>query len=118
MLLDYFFVLLLICSALFVIALVLGLSYFLSARYADPERVSAYECGFNPFDDARSRFDVQFYLVSILFIVFDLEVSFLFPWSVCFNDLDSVAFWSMILFLVILTVGFLYEWWRGALDWE
>ena len=84
----------------------------------DAEKVSAYECGFNAFDNARMKFDVRFYLVAILFIIFDLEVAFLFPWSVAFKDIGEFGFWSMIVFLVILTVGFVYEWKKGALEWE
>ena len=86
-------------------------------RNPDPEKVSAYECGFNAFDDARMKFDVRFYLVSILFIIFDLEVAFLFPWAVSVAGLTDVAFWGMILFLGVLTVGFAYEWKKGALEW-
>jgi NADH-quinone oxidoreductase subunit A len=86
-------------------------------RNPDPEKVSAYECGFNAFDDARMKFDVRFYLVSILFIIFDLEVAFLFPWAVAFAGLTEVAFWSMMVFLGVLTVGFAYEWKKGALEW-
>ena len=84
----------------------------------DPEKVSAYECGFNAFDDARMKFDVRFYLVSILFIIFDLEIAFLFPWAVAFKDISMIGFWSMIVFLGVLTVGFAYEWKKGALEWE
>ena len=84
----------------------------------DAEKLSAYECGFNAFDDARMKFDVRFYLVSILFIIFDLEVAFLFPWAVAFKDLSTVAFWSMMAFLAVLTAGFAYEWKKGAMDWE
>ena len=84
----------------------------------DPEKVSAYECGFNAFDDARMKFDVRFYLVAILFIIFDLEVAFLFPWAVAFKDIGDVGYWSMIVFLAVLTVGFAYEWKKGALEWE
>ncbi len=94
-----------------------GLSYVVSAKQADVEKVSAYECGFDPFDDTRKTFDVRFYLVAILFLIFDLEVSFLFPWVVSLGTLPLLGFWSMILFLVILTVGFVYEWRKGALDW-
>jgi NADH:ubiquinone oxidoreductase subunit 3 (subunit A) len=94
-----------------------GLSYVVSAKAADVEKVSAYECGFDPFDDTRKTFDVRFYLVAILFLIFDLEVSFLFPWVVSLGALPLLGFWSMILFLVILTVGFIYEWRKGALDW-
>jgi NADH-quinone oxidoreductase subunit A len=82
------------------------------------EKVSAYECGFEPFDDARRRFDVRFYLVAILFIIFDLEVAFLFPWAVSLSTIGMFGFWSMIGFLAVLTVGFIYEWRKGALEWE
>ena len=84
--------------------------------YAD--KVSTYECGFDPFDDARGRFDIRFYLVAILFIIFDLEVSYLFPWAMVLKQLNLFGFWTMIVFLLILTVGFVYEWQKGALDWE
>ena len=88
----------------------------------DPEKNSAYECGFNAFDDARMKFDVRFYLVSILFIIFDLEVAFLFPWAVSLLRMPhaeaAYAFWSMMVFLGVLTVGFIYEWKKGALEWE
>ena len=105
------------------IALGLGIILLLAAaviaiRNPDPEKVSAYECGFNAFDDARMKFDVRFYLVSILFIIFDLEIAFLFPWAVAFQDISMIGFWSMIVFLVVLTVGFAYEWKKGALEWE
>ncbi|MEI4486554.1 NADH-quinone oxidoreductase subunit A [Frigidibacter sp. MR17.14] len=105
------------------LAVALGLILTLAAvivavRNPDPEKVSAYECGFNAFDDARMKFDVRFYLVSILFIIFDLEVAFLFPWAVAFGNLSEVAFWSMMVFLGVLTVGFAYEWKKGALEWE
>src|SRR6202167_5361058 len=83
-----------------------------------PEKVSPYECGFEPFDDARRKFDVRFYLVAILFIIFDLEVAFLFPWAVTLGKIGLFGFWSMIVFLGILTVGFIYEWKKGALEWE
>ena len=84
----------------------------------DSEKVSPYECGFEPFDDARNKFDVRFYLVAILFIIFDLEVAFLFPWAVSLGEIGVFGFWSMFIFLVILTVGFVYEWRKGALEWE
>ena len=84
----------------------------------DPEKNSAYECGFNAFDDARMKFDVRFYLVAILFIIFDLEVAFLFPWAVSLGTIGVFGFWSMVVFLGVLTVGFIYEWRRGALEWE
>ena len=84
----------------------------------DPEKLSAYECGFNAFDDARMKFDVRFYLVAILFIIFDLEVAFLFPWAVTLGQIGWLGFGSMMAFLFVLTVGFIYEWRKGALDWE
>lgn len=90
----------------------------LAVRNPDPEKVSIYECGFNAFDDARMRFDIRFYLVSLLFIVFDLEVAFLFPWAVSFADIGAFGFWSMMVFLAVLTVGFAYEWRKGALEWQ
>ena len=105
------------------LAIALGLILMLAAlvvavRNPDPEKVSAYECGFNAFDDARMKFDVRFYLVSILFIIFDLEVAFLFPWAVSFQHVGLFGFWSMVVFLGVLTVGFAYEWRKGALEWE
>ena len=105
------------------VALGLGLALMLSAiiiavRNPDPEKLSAYECGFNAFDDARMKFDVRFYLVAILFIIFDLEVAFLFPWAIAFKDLGDFGFWSMLIFLGVLTIGFAYEWKKGALEWE
>ena len=107
----------------FGLALALGLVFMLAAlvvavRRPDPEKVSAYECGFNAFDDARMKFDVRFYLVSILFIIFDLEVAFLFPWAASFGDQGWVGYWSMMAFLAVLTIGFAYEWKKGALEWE
>ncbi|BBE70733.1 NADH-quinone oxidoreductase subunit A [Oharaeibacter diazotrophicus] len=101
------------------IGLALLVSPFLLAfRDPDPEKLSAYECGFNAFDDARMKFDVRFYLVSILFIIFDLEVAFLFPWAVAFKEVGLFGFWSMIVFLGVLTIGFAYEWKKGALEWD
>ncbi|WP_029355778.1 NADH-quinone oxidoreductase subunit A [Bosea sp. 117] len=102
-----------------VIGLALLISPFLLAySRPDPEKLSAYECGFNAFDDARMTFDVRFYLVSILFIIFDLEVAFLFPWAITFGELGAFGFWSMMVFLAVLTVGFVYEWKKGALEWD
>jgi NADH-quinone oxidoreductase subunit A len=105
------------------VALVIGLAlmvapFLVAVRNPDPEKVSAYECGFNAFDDARMKFDVRFYLVSILFIIFDLEVAFLFPWAVAFKDVGAFGFWSMMVFLAVLTIGFIYEWRKGALEWD
>jgi NADH-quinone oxidoreductase subunit A len=93
-------------------------SYFVAPQNPDADKVSAYECGFDAFDDARGRFDVRFYLVAILFIIFDLEVAFLFPWAVSFKDIGLYGFWSMVVFLGILTIGFIYEWKKGALEWD
>ncbi|NMD06486.1 MAG: NADH-quinone oxidoreductase subunit A [Phyllobacteriaceae bacterium] len=101
------------------IALALMLAPMLIAyRKPDPEKLSAYECGFNAFDDARMKFDVRFYLVSILFIIFDLEVAFLFPWAVSLGKIGIFGFWSMMVFLAVLTIGFIYEWRKGALEWD
>ena len=105
------------------VSLVIGLAlmiapFLVAVRNPDPEKVSAYECGFNAFDDARMKFDVRFYLVSILFIIFDLEVAFLFPWAVSLGNIGLFGFWSMMLFLGVLTIGFVYEWKKGALEWE
>ncbi len=96
---------------------VLG-SYVVASQRPDAEKVSAYECGFEAFDDARQKFDVRFYLVAILFIIFDLEVAFLFPWAISLGQIGLFGFWSMMIFLAVLTVGFLYEWKKGALEWE
>ncbi|MEO1199465.1 MAG: NADH-quinone oxidoreductase subunit A [Pseudomonadota bacterium] len=102
-----------------VIALALMTAPFLVAiSRPDPEKLSAYECGFDAFDDARMKFDVRFYLVAILFIIFDLEVAFLFPWAVAFHELGWLGYWSMMIFLGVLTVGFIYEWKKGALEWD
>jgi NADH-quinone oxidoreductase subunit A len=105
------------------VALVIGLAllivpFIVAYRQPDPEKMSVYECGFNAFDDARMKFDVRFYLVAILFIIFDLEVSFLFPWAVAFRQIGSFGFWAMMVFLGVLTVGFIYEWKKGALEWD
>ncbi|MQA65271.1 MAG: NADH-quinone oxidoreductase subunit A [Alphaproteobacteria bacterium] len=101
------------------LAAIMVVASFIAARQRpDSEKLSAYECGFDPFDDARGRFDVRFYLVAILFIIFDLEVAFLFPWAVALGDIGLFGFWSMIVFLAVLTIGFVYEWKKGALEWE
>jgi NADH-quinone oxidoreductase subunit A len=106
-----------------IVALVVGIAllvtpFAVAYKSPDPEKLSAYECGFNAFDDARMKFDIRFYLVSILFIIFDLEVAFLFPWSVSFSAIGWLGFWSMIVFLGVLTIGFIYEWKKGALEWD
>jgi NADH-quinone oxidoreductase subunit A len=93
-------------------------SYIVGGERPDVDKNAAYECGFDPFEDSRGKFDVRFYLVAILFIIFDLEVAFLFPWAVSLRDTGAFGFWSMFIFLAVLTVGFIYEWRKGALDWE
>src|SRR6204780_2317098 len=101
------------------IGVVLLIAPFIVAfQQPDPEKLSAYEGGFNAFDDARMKFDVRFYLVAILFIIFDLEVAFLFPWAIAFGQLGGFGFWSMMAFLGVLTIGFIYEWKKGGLEWD
>ena len=94
------------------------MNFLFSPKKPDPEKLSAYECGFEPFNDSRMEFDVRFYLVAILFIIFDLEIAFLFPWAISLGQIGIYGFFSMLIFLLILTVGFIYEWKKGALDWE
>ena len=98
--------------------LLLSLGFLIGKGGKDAEKLSPYECGFEAFDDSRMKFDVRFYLVSLLFIIFDLEVAFLFPWAVAFDGLPALGFWAMIVFLGVLTVGFVYEWRKGALEWN
>jgi len=99
-------------------AIIFLLSFVISTKSGDSEKLTAYECGFNPFEDSRVEFDIRFYIVAILFLIFDLEISFLFPFSVSLDNGESVTLFSMLFFLFILTVGFYYEWKRGALDWD
>ncbi|RVV96946.1 NADH-quinone oxidoreductase subunit A [Mesobaculum littorinae] len=115
---NYAPILIFIALAVALGLVLLAAAAIVAVRAPDPEKVSAYECGFNAFDDARMKFDVRFYLVSILFIIFDLEIAFLFPWAVTFPVMTDLAFWSMMVFLTVLTVGFAYEWKKGALEWE
>jgi NADH-quinone oxidoreductase subunit A len=96
----------------------IGASLLAGKQRPDSEKLSAYECGFDAFDDSRHKFDVRFYLVAILFIIFDLEIAFLFPWAVSLGDIGLFGFWSMVVFLAVLTLGLVYEWRKGALDWE
>lgn len=98
--------------------LMVAASFIVGTQKPDAEKNSPYECGFEPFGDARSKFDVRFYLVSILFIIFDLEIAFLFPWAISLGSIGVYGFWSMVVFLGVLTIGFIYEWRKGALDWE
>lgn len=104
--------------ALVIACAAVGLSFLVAKQKPDPEKSSTYECGFEPFGEAQSKFDVRYYLVAILFIIFDLEVAFLFPWAVALGDIGIAGFASMMLFLFVLTVGFIYEWKKGALTWE
>jgi NADH-quinone oxidoreductase subunit A len=118
LLLGYLPLVIFIAVALGISLALLVVPFIVSYRQPDSEKLSAYECGFNAFDDARMKFDVRFYLVAILFIIFDLEMSFLFPWAVAFRDLGPYGYWSMMVFLGVLTIGFIYEWRKGALEWD
>ena len=118
MLEQYFPILLFILFGLGLGALLLGVGRFVSPSRPDPEKLSPYECGFEAFEDARMKFDVRYYLVAILFILFDLEIAFLFPWAVVLNEIGFFGFAAMMVFLLILVIGFIYEWKRGALEWE
>ena len=118
LLIEYLPIVIFFGIALTLSAAIIGASYILARQRPDSEKLSAYECGFDAFGDARKQFDVRFYLVAILFIIFDLEVAFLFPWAISLGDIGLLGFWSMTIFLVILTVGFVYEWKKGALEWE
>ena len=118
MLANYLPVLLFLLTGIVIGVVALAAGRVLSPRNPYPAKLSAYECGFEAFEDARMKFDVRYYLVAILFIIFDLEIAFLFPWAVSLGNIGSLGFWSMMIFLFILTVGFVYEWRKGALDWD
>ena len=115
---DYLSIIIFLFIALGLSVGFIVLNFLFSPKNPDPEKLSAYECGFEAFEDSRMEFDVRFYLVAILFIIFDLEIAFLFPWAISLGNLGSLGFWSMIFFLLILTIGFIYEWKKGALDWD
>ena len=115
---DYLPLIVFIGVSMFIAVALLVAPFLVAYNSPDPEKLSAYECGFNAFDDARMKFDVRFYLVAILFIIFDLEVAFLFPWAITFGELGWFGMWSMMIFLGVLTVGFVYEWRKGALEWD
>ena len=117
-LIDYFSIILFLIIALILSCGFILLNFVFSPKNPDPEKLSPYECGFEPFDDSRMEFDVRFYLVAILFIIFDLEIAFLFPWAISLGKIGLFGFSSMMIFLFILSIGFLYEWKKGALDWE
>ena len=118
LLLEYLPILIFLGIAVGMTLMILMASYMIARQRPDTEKLSPYECGFEPFEDTRGRFDVRYYLVAILFIIFDLEVAFLFPWAVSLGNIGVFGFWSMMFFLVILTIGFVYEWKKGALEWE
>lgn len=118
LLLDYLPILIFVGIAVGMTMMILMASFMVARQNPDSEKLSPYECGFDPFDDTRMRFDVRYYLVAILFIIFDLEVAFLFPWAVSLGNIGLFGFWSMMIFLAILTIGFVYEWKKGALEWE
>ena len=115
---DYLPIILFLIIALGLSTSFVVINFILAPQKPDPEKLSAYECGFEPFDDSRMEFDVRFYLVAILFIIFDLEIAFLFPWAISLGNIGLLGFCSMMIFLFILTIGFIYEWRKGALDWE
>ena len=115
---DYLSIIIFLFIALGLSVGFIVLNFLLSPKNPDPEKLSAYECGFEAFSDSRMEFDVRFYLVAILFIIFDLEIAFLFPWAISLGNLGPLGFWSMMIFLLILTIGFIYEWKKGALDWD
>ena len=118
MLAQYFPVLMFLAVSIVLGLVLLSVGFILGPNNSNPEKASAYECGFEAFDDAHMKFDVRFYLVAILFIIFDLEIAFLFPWAVVLSDLGAFGLVSMFLFLFILVIGFIYEWKKGALEWE
>jgi NADH-quinone oxidoreductase subunit A len=115
---DYLSIIIFLILALGLSCAFVVVNFVLSPKKPDPEKLSAYECGFEPFEDSRMEFDVRFYLVAILFIIFDLEIAFLFPWAISLGNIGLLGFSSMMIFLFILTIGFIYEWKKGALDWE
>ena len=115
---DYLSIIIFLFIALGLSVGFIVLNFLFSPKNPDPEKLSAYECGFEAFGDSRMEFDVRFYLVAILFIIFDLEIAFLFPWAISLGNIGPLGFWSMMVFLLILTIGFIYEWKKGALDWD
>ena len=115
---DYFSIILFLIIALILSVGFIVINFLFSPKKPDPEKLSAYECGFEPFNDSRMEFDVRFYLVAILFIIFDLEIAFLFPWAISLGKIGLLGFISMMIFLLILTIGFIYDWKKGALEWE
>ena len=115
---EYLSIIIFLFISLFLSIGFVVVNFLSSPSNPDPEKLSAYECGFEPFQDSRMEFDVRFYLVAILFIIFDLEIAFLFPWAISLGEIGILGFWSMMFFLGVLTIGFIYEWKKGALEWE
>jgi len=115
---DYLSIIIFLIIAMLISIGFILINFLSSPSNPDPEKLSAYECGFDAFDDSRMEFDVRFYLVAILFIIFDLEIAFLFPWAISLGKIGVFGFWSMMIFLAVLTIGFIYEWKKGALEWE
>ena len=118
MLVEYLPILIFLVIASVFATIMLSAGFFFGGNYPDEEKNSPYECGFEPFEDSRMKFDIRFYLVAILFIIFDLEIAFLFPWAISLGGIGPLGFWSMMFFLGVLTIGFIYEWKKGALEWE
>lgn len=118
LLFEYSNILTVLVFALVLALIIFGLSYSVAKQAGDPEKLSAYECGFEPFDDARNAFDIRFYLVAILFILFDLEATFLFPWAISLSDITGLGFWTMFDFIFELVIGFIFAWKVGSLEWE
>ena len=118
MFIEYVFICKFIFFCLLIIFILFSLSFFIVFQKGEAEKLSSYECGFNPFGDARSKFEVRFYLVGVLFIIFDLEISYLFPWIIALTSLSCNDYHYMFIFMFILTVAFFYEWVKGALEWE
>ncbi|PCI64427.1 MAG: NADH-quinone oxidoreductase subunit A [Kordiimonadales bacterium] len=118
LLIQYLPILIFLGIAIVLSVVFIGAAVLVAKQKPDDAKLSAYECGFEAFEDSRSQFDIRFYLVAILFIIFDLEVAFLFPWAIALGDIGMYGFWSMMIFLGVLTVGFIYEWNKGALEWE
>ncbi len=115
---EYAPILVFLAIAVLISSVMIGIPFFVSTRKNDYEKLSPYECGFDPFEDSRGTFNIKFYLVAILFIIFDLEIAFMFPWAVVLKQIGVFGFWSMMVFLMVLTVGFIYEWKNGALEWD
>jgi len=115
---EYYNIFIFAFISILIVFILLLLSYVVSPKNINVEKSSAYECGFEPFDESRKSFDIQFYIVGVLFLIFDVEVAFLFPWAVAINSIGLFGFWTMIFFYFLINIGFLYEWQRGALDWS